>query len=63
MSKKDCDYVLKSKYDGVYGYFNKDMTNVRAKKLIKVHPKGEDLFIKLPTNDNTSRDTSEEGAE
>lgn len=54
--KKQSDYRLKAKYDGIsFGFgkrgrvFNKTITNKEAEELLKSHPKGKDLFEVMPT--------------
>jgi hypothetical protein len=49
VSDNKCEYVLKLKYNGVMGVSNETITNAKAKKLIKDHPKGLYLFDKIPT--------------
>jgi len=48
MAENKCNYQLKGKYNGVYGYNNADLTNKKAQKLIKEHPRGIELFSALP---------------
>lgn len=59
------DYQLHEKYDGVpvkFGstkyVFNRSMTVEDAKALIKNHPKGKDLFSKLPTKESKAAATA-----
>ena len=48
MSEIKCQYKLKGKYNGVWGYKNAELTNKKAEKLAKDHPRGHDLFAELP---------------
>jgi hypothetical protein len=41
-------YRLKAKYDGILGVKNSEMTDKKAKELIKTHPRGEGLFAEIP---------------
>lgn len=44
----DCNYRIKNMYDGVLGYFNKDLTDKKAKELINKHKAGLELFSEYP---------------
>lgn len=54
MEKNKSDYVLKAKYEGIQlGFGGKPMingkfTDAEAKKLISLHPMGENLFSSIP---------------
>lgn len=50
MADKKCNYKLKGKYNGVHGYTNDDLTDKKAEKLVKEHPRGYDLFAVLPVD-------------
>lgn len=45
---KKSQYQLKGKYNGLDGLTNDTLTNAQAEKLLKTHPRGVDLFAKLP---------------
>ena len=53
--KIKCDYILFAKYNGIQFGFNKspirnaNLTNEIAEMLLKEHPRGEKLFLKIPT--------------
>lgn len=49
MAENKCNYELKGKYNGVYGYTNAELTDKKAEKLVKEHPRGYDLFAILPS--------------
>jgi len=48
----DCEYLLKSKYEGIFWKGNPirngDLTDKVAKDLLKNHKAGKDLFEKIP---------------
>jgi hypothetical protein len=44
----DSNYKLKKLYNGVYGYTNAELTDKKAKELIKRHPLGIEMFCVLP---------------
>lgn len=48
MAENKCNYKLKGKYNGVYGYTNEELTDKKAEKLVKEHARGYDLFAVLP---------------
>lgn len=48
MSDNKCNYEIKGKYNGVWGYDNDSLTDKKAKKLIKDHPRGVELFAIYP---------------
>ena len=48
MSEIECQYKLKGKYNGVWGYKNAELTDKKAEKLAKDHHRGHDLFAELP---------------
>jgi len=48
MAENKCNYELKGKYNGVWGYSNAELTDRKAAKLAKEHPRGYGLFAKLP---------------
>lgn len=50
MADNKCNYELKGKYNGVYGYTNEELTDKKAEKLVKKHPRGHDLFAVLPSD-------------
>jgi len=66
MKKSNTDYILKAKYNGIQDGFsgqplrNGEITKSQALKLIKNHPKGEDLFDFIP--ENVSEDLKEKKA-
>lgn len=49
-----CEYRLKLKYNGILGVTNENITNSKAKMLIKNHPRKEMLFDKLPVKDESN---------
>ncbi len=48
MAESKCQYLLKGKYNGVWGYSNAELTDKKAAKLAKEHPRGYELFAELP---------------
>lgn len=50
MAENKCNYKLKGKYNGVYGYTNDKLTDKKAEKLVKEHARGYDLFAVLPVD-------------
>lgn len=63
ISQENSGYVLKTKYNGIplkFGsrvlVFNNTITDKIAKELIKNHPKGKDLFIKIPEEEQISEE-------
>lgn len=50
MADNKCNYELKGKYNGVYGYTNAELTDKKAEKLVKEHKRGYDLFAVLPSD-------------
>ena len=56
MADNKCQYELKGKYNGVYGYTNDSLTDKKAEALVKKHPRGNDLFAVLPSKLQKERD-------
>lgn len=56
MADKKCQYQLKGKYNGVYGYTNDKLTDTKAEALAKKHPRGNDLFAVVPDKIQKERD-------
>lgn len=56
MADVKCQYELKGKYNGVYGYTNDKLTDTKAEVLAKKHPLGSDLFSVVPAKLQKVRD-------
>lgn len=66
-NKKECQYQLKPKYNGIplkFGsqkrVFNDSITDEDGEFLLKNHPKKEDLFAKLPAKGKTAEPKDKE---